>query len=191
MPGDDWQKMANLRLLLAYMYAQPAKKLLFMGGELGQWREWNHDASLDWHLLAQPLHAGVQRFLGDLNRLYREEPALHELDADSAGFEWIDCQDSENGVLLLLRRARAGAPPLVAALNFTPVARTAYRVGVPLGGFWWEVLNSDAEAYGGSGQGNLGGQEASAEPAHGRPHSLTLVLPPLGAVFLRAGHGAP
>jgi 1,4-alpha-glucan branching enzyme len=190
MPGDEWQKMAGLRLLFGYMYAQPAKKLLFMGGELGQWREWNHDASLDWDLLQQPRHAGVQRFLADLNRLYREEPALHELDADPAGFEWIDCQDSDHGVLLLLRRARGGAPSMVVALNFTPIPRTQYRVGVPVGGFWWEVLNSDAEDYGGSGQGNLGGQEAAAEPAHGRPFSLSLVLPPLAVVFLRAGHAA-
>jgi 1,4-alpha-glucan branching enzyme len=188
MPGDAWQKLANLRLLLGYMYAQPAKKLLFMGGELGQWREWNHDASLDWHLLEDPQHAGVQRWLADLNRLYLDEPALHELDADPAGFEWIDCQDSDHGVLLLLRKTRGGAPPMLVALNFTPVVRTSYRAGVPSGGFWWEVLNSDGEDYGGSGQGNLGGQEAAAEPAHGRPFSLSLVLPPLAAVFLRPGH---
>jgi 1,4-alpha-glucan branching enzyme len=189
MPGDTWQKLANLRLLLGYMYAQPAKKLLFMGAELGQWKEWNHDASLDWHLLEDPRHAGVRRFLSDLNRLYREEPALHDLDAEPAGFEWIDCQDSDNGVLLLLRRARGEAPPVVAAFNFTPIVRSEYRVGVPAGGFWWEVLNSDAEDYGGSGLGNLGGQEASEVPAHGRPFSLSLLLPPLAAVFLRAGHG--
>jgi 1,4-alpha-glucan branching enzyme len=191
MPGDLWQQLANLRLLLAYMYAQPAKKLLFMGAELAQWREWNHDSSLDWHLLQDPQHAGVQRWMGDLNRLYREEPALHELDADPAGFEWIDCQDSDHSVLLLLRKARGAAPPLVAAFNFTPVGRTGYRVGVPAGGFWWEVLNSDAEEYGGSGQGNLGGQDAAEVPAHGRPFSLSLVLPPLGALFLRPGHGSP
>jgi 1,4-alpha-glucan branching enzyme len=189
MPGPDEQKLANLRLLLGYMYAQPAKKLLFMGADLAQWREWNHDASLDWHLLQDPRHAGVQRWLADLNRLYREEPALHELDCDPAGFEWIDCQDSENSVVLVLRKAKGPAPPVVAAFNFTPVARRGYRVGVPGGGFWWEVLNSDAEDYGGHGEGNLGGQEASATPAHGRPHSLSLVLPPLSAVFLRQGHG--
>ena len=191
MPGHDAQKLANLRLLFGYMYAQPAKKLLFMGGELGQWKEWNHESSLDWHLLEDARHLGVQRWLADLNRLYREEPALHELDCDPAGFEWIDCQDSENSVLMLLRKARGGAPPVVVALNFTPVARDDYRVGVPGAGFWWEVLNSDAEDYGGGGQGNMGGQEASAIPAHGRPFSLNLVLPPLSAVFLRQGHDPP
>jgi 1,4-alpha-glucan branching enzyme len=188
MPGDDRQKLANLRLLLGYMYAQPAKKLLFMGGEFGQWREWNHESSLDWHLLQDPRHAGVQRWMADLNRLYQDEPALHQLDCDPAGFEWIDCQDSQNGVLLLLRKARGGAPPIVAAFNFTPVGRQDYRVGVPGGGFWWEVLNSDAEDYGGGGEGNLGGQDATPLPAHGRPFSLNLVLPPLSAVFLRQGH---
>jgi 1,4-alpha-glucan branching enzyme len=188
MPGDSPQKLANLRLLFGYMYAQPAKKLLFMGGELGQFREWNHDASLDWHLLGDPRHAGLQRWVGDLNRLYRDEPALHELDCDPAGFEWIDCQDSDQGVLLVLRKARGAAPPIVAAFNFTPVSRHHYRVGVPGGGFWWEVLNSDAEDYGGGGEGNLGGQDAAPVPAHGRPFSLSLVLPPLSAVFLRQGH---
>jgi 1,4-alpha-glucan branching enzyme len=188
MPGDLPQKLANLRLLFGYMYAQPAKKLLFMGGELAQFREWNHDASLDWHLLGDPRHAGLQRWVGDLNRLYQDEPALHELDCDPAGFEWIDCQDSDQGVLLLLRKARGAAPPIVAAFNFTPVSRHHYRVGVPGGGFWWEVLNSDAEDYGGGGEGNLGGQDAAPVPAHGRPFSLSLVLPPLSAVFLRQGH---
>jgi 1,4-alpha-glucan branching enzyme len=188
MPGDDRQKLANLRLLFGYMYAQPAKKLVFMGGELGQWREWNHDGSLDWHLAADPGHAGVQRWLADLNRLYQDEPALHQLDCDPDGFEWIDCQDSQNSVVLLLRKARGGAPPVVVALNFTPVSRGKYRVGVPGGGFWWEVLNSDAVEYGGGGEGNLGGQEAAPIPAHGRPFSLELVLPPLSAVFLRQDH---
>jgi 1,4-alpha-glucan branching enzyme len=188
MPGDLPRKLANLRLLFGYMYAQPAKKLLFMGGELGQFREWNHDASLDWHLLGDPRHAGLQRWVGDLNRLYQDEPALHELDCEPAGFEWIDCQDSDQGVLLLLRKARGAAPPIVAAFNFTPVSRHHYRVGVPGGGFWWEVLNSDAEDYGGGGEGNLGGQDAAPVPAHGRPFSLSLVLPPLSAVFLRQGH---
>ena len=189
MPGDARQKLANLRLLFGYMYAQPAKKLVFMGGELGQWREWNHDGSLDWHLVQDASHAGVQRWLADLNHLYRDEPALHQLDSDPEGFEWIDCQDTQNSVLLLLRKARGGAPPVVVALNFTPVGRRGYRVGVPGGGFWWEVLNSDAEEYGGGGEGNLGGQEAAPVPAHGRPFSLELVLPPLSAVFLRQGHG--
>ncbi|HEY7509535.1 MAG TPA: 1,4-alpha-glucan branching protein GlgB [Vicinamibacteria bacterium] len=188
MPGPDEQKLANLRLLLGYMYAQPAKKLLFMGADIAQWKEWNHDASLDWHLLQDPRHQGVQRWLADLNRLYRDEPALHELDCDPAGFEWIDCQDSENSVVMILRKAKGPAPPVVAAFNFTPIPRRDYRVGVPGGGFWWEVLNGDAEDYGGSGEGNLGGQEAAAVPAHGRPYSLCLVLPALSAVFLRQGH---
>jgi 1,4-alpha-glucan branching enzyme len=188
MPGPDDQKLANLRALFGYMYAQPAKKLLFMGADIAQWKEWNHDASLDWHLLDDPRHRGVRRWLADLNRLYRDEPALHELDTDPAGFEWIDCQDSENSVVMMLRKAKGPAPPVIALFNFTPIIRRDYRVGVPGGGFWWEVLNSDAEDYGGGGEGNLGGQEASAVPAHGRSHSLCLVLPPLSAVFLRQGH---
>jgi len=184
MPGDDWQRFANLRLLLAYMFAQPGKKLLFMGTEFGQWDEWNHEASLDWHLVDYDRHAGIQNLLRDLNRLYREEPALHQLDADPAGFEWVDANDSSQSCLTFLRKDRAGSA-LLAALNFTPVPRHDYRIGVPAPGLWEEIFNSDAKEYGGSGQGNLGGAAAAPVAFHGRSQSLSLTLPPLGAVFLR------
>jgi len=186
MPGDDWQKFANLRLLFGYMYAQPGKKLLFMGGELGQWREWNHDTSLDWHLLESAPHLGVQRWIADLNRLYRSEPALHELDCDGRGFEWIDCNDSEHGVLSFLRTGRSANDLILVVCNFTPVVRRNYRVGVPRGGTWRELLNSDADVYGGSQQGNLGGLAASPVSHHGQFHSLNLILPPLAVVFLKS-----
>jgi len=189
MPGDEWQRFANLRLLFAWQHAQPGKKLLFMGGELGQLREWNHDASLDWHLLANPLNRGVQRLVGDLNRLYRAEPALHELDCDPRGFEWIDANDADQSVVTLVRLAADPAESVIVALNFTPIVRRNYRLGAPRGGFWREVLNTDARDYGGSGQGNLGGVEAAPIPLHGRTHSLTLTLPPLGAVFLKGEVG--
>jgi 1,4-alpha-glucan branching enzyme len=185
MPGDDWQKFANLRLLLAYQIAQPGKKLLFMGGEFGQWREWSHDRSLDWHLLEFTPHRGVQKWVADLNRLYREEKALHELDCDPAGFEWIDANDADHSVASFVRRGRDAADVVLAVFNFTPVLRQNYRVGVPSGGFWREVLNGDALEFGGSGQGNLGGVEAAPILSHGRFHSLNLTLPPLAAVFLR------
>jgi len=184
MPGDDWQKFANLRLLLGYQYAQPGKKLLFMGGEVGQRREWDHEGSVDWHLLAHPHHAGIQRWVRDLNRLYRSEPALHELDCQPGGFEWIDPDDRESSVLSFLRRSRGGRQVAVVC-NFTPVPRQGYRVGVPEPGRWEEVLNSDAREYGGSGWGNFGGVQAEPLPRHGRPYSLQLVLPPLAVVFLR------
>jgi 1,4-alpha-glucan branching enzyme len=186
MPGDAWQKFANLRLLYAYMWAQPGKKLLFMGGEIAQGLEWSHERSLDWHLLGVDAHAGVQRWVRDLNHLLRDEGALHARDFDPHGFEWVDCNDSEESVLTLLRRGSAGDPDLLVALNFTPLPRHSYRVGVPKGGYWTEVLNSDSERYGGAGFGNLGGQEAAPVGAHGRHHSLVLTLPPLGALFFRA-----
>jgi 1,4-alpha-glucan branching enzyme len=185
MPGDHWQKAANLRLLLGYLFTQPGKKLLFMGGEFGQWREWNHDASLDWDLLAQPLHAGVQRWVRDLNTLYRGQPACHQLDCDAAGFEWIDCHDSQQSVLCWLRKGKNPGDELLVACNFTPVSRHAYRIGVPCGSYWEEILNSDASLYGGSGQGNLGGVEAASIPWHGRAHSLNLTLPPLALLVLK------
>ncbi len=185
MPGDEWQKFANLRLLFAHMYSQPAKKLIFMGAEIGQWREWNHDASLDWHLLDFAPHATLQRWVEDLNKAYREIPALHELDFSPEGFEWIDCCDSENSVLSILRRSRSDPDRMVViALNFTPVPRYNYMMGVPRRGHWREILNSDAALYGGSGQGNMGGVDASPIPLHGRQWSVSLTLPPLGAVFL-------
>jgi 1,4-alpha-glucan branching enzyme len=186
MPGDDWRKFANLRLLFSYMYAQPGKKLLFMGGEFGQWNEWYHEVSLDWHLLEYPPHSGVKRLVKDLNTLYKDEPALHELDFHPDGFEWIDCSDSQGSILNLLRKGRSTADILMVALNFTPVPRFNYRVGVPRGGYWRELLNSDSREYGGSGHGNLGGVEASPISFHGRPHSLTLTLPPLGATFFKS-----
>ena len=186
MPGDDWQKFANLRLLLAYMYAQPGKKLLFMGDEFGQWREWHHDESLDWPLAQYDRHAGLQRLVEDLNRLYRAEPALHELDCDPAGFGWIDANDSQSSVLTFMRKGRSTDDIIVVACNFTPVPRDNYQVGVPRGGFWQQVLNSDRREYWGSGQGNLAGVEAVPVAVHGRRYSLNLALPPLGAVFFKS-----
>jgi 1,4-alpha-glucan branching enzyme len=185
MPGDDWQKRAGLRLLLGYEYTQPGKKLLFMGGELGQWREWNHDASLDWHLLDDPAHRGLQRWVRDLNTLYRAEPALHELDCEPAGFEWIDVHDAEESTLSWLRWGRGRGEALLVACNFTPVARHNHRLGVPWGGVWPEVLNGDAPLYGGSGQGNLGGVEATPVAWHGRPQSVVVTLPPLAVVVFK------
>jgi 1,4-alpha-glucan branching enzyme len=186
MPGDDWQKFANLRLLLAYMYAQPGKKLLFMGDEFGQWREWHHDESLDWPLAQYDRHAGLQRLVEDLNRLYRAEPALHELDCDPAGFGWIDANDSQSSVLTFMRKGRSTDDIIVVACNFTPVPRDNYQVGVPRGGFWQQVLNSDRREYWGSGLGNLAGVEAVPVAVHGRRYSLNLALPPLGAVFFKS-----
>jgi 1,4-alpha-glucan branching enzyme len=187
MPGDEWQRFANLRLLFAYMYAQPGKKLLFMGGEFGQVREWTHDTSLEWHVLQYPVHRGVQIWMEQLNRLYRQEPALHQLDNDPAGFEWVDCNDSSTSVISLLRKSPSPGDTVLVVCNFTPVPRTGYRVGVPSGGFWRELLNSDAREYGGSGMGNLGGRHAESTAEHGRPFSLTLTLPPLAALFFKAG----
>jgi 1,4-alpha-glucan branching enzyme len=183
MAGDDWQKFANLRALYGYMYAQPAKKLLFMGGEFAQRREWVHDASLDWHLLDYPSHAGVQHWVRDLNRFYRAEPALHEFDCESAGFEWIDCGDADSSVVSLIRKGKSTPTLVLAVCNFTPVPRKNYRIGAPQGGFWREELNSDGKEYGGSGLGNSGGVEAEPKSQHGRPFSLTLTLPPLAALF--------
>ena len=186
MPGDDWQKFANLRLLFGYMYAQPAKKLLFMGGEFGQWHEWKHEDSLEWPLLQYVPHAGLQRWVADLNQLYRSEPALHQLDCDPAGFEWIDCLDAESSIISLIRKGKSTGDLVLAVCNFTPVPRSNYLVGAPRGGFWRELLNSDATQYGGSGLGNLGGVEAAPMPLHGRPHSLALTLPPLSALFFKS-----
>jgi 1,4-alpha-glucan branching enzyme len=187
MAGTDGARFANLRLLLAWTYAQAGKKLLFMGAELAQTREWNHEQSLDWHLLGDERHAGVAALVRDLNRLYRDAGALHAGDCQPGGFEWIDCGDAENGVVSLLRRGREADPPVVAVFNFTPVLRGGYRVGLPAGGRWRELLNSDARAYGGGGAGNLGGVEAEPVPWHGRPASAVLTVPPLAAVFLAPG----
>jgi len=187
MPGDDWQKFANLRLLFSYMYAQPGKKLIFMGGEIGQWNEWYHEVSQDWHLLDYSLHSGVHRLVEDLNNLYKDEPSLHELDFHPDGFEWIDCSDAQSSVLSLIRKGSSSEDILLAVCNFTPVPRFNYRVGVPRSGYWREILNSDSREYGGSGHGNLGGVEASPISFHGRPYSLNLTLPPLGALFFKNG----
>jgi 1,4-alpha-glucan branching enzyme len=188
MPGDDWQRFANMRLLLGWQWLHPGKKLLFMGGEFGQWREWDHDRSLDWHLLDLPSHRGIQSWLRDLNRVYRTEPSLHAADFSPEGFEWIGECDPALSVLAFARRTAAGAndAPVVVICNFTPVPRQNYRLGVPHGGHWSELLNSDALIYGGSGQGNLGGIEAAPIPASGRFHSLNTTLPPLGMVVFKA-----
>jgi 1,4-alpha-glucan branching enzyme len=191
MPGDEWQKFANLRLLFASMWAQAGKKLLFMGGEFGQWREWNHDASLDWDLLEKPGHAGLSLFVRDLNRLYAAEPALHEFDFDPRGFEWIDCHDADHSIVSLERRGKGPRDRIAAAFNFTPVPRSSYLVGVDFPGDWIEILNSDAAEYGGSGMGNRGRAVALPVPSHGRPHSLSLTLPPLAAVFFKPGEESP
>jgi len=184
MPGDRWQQLANLRLLLAYEWTTPGKKLLFMGGEIGEWREWQHDGQLDWSLLEDPAHAGVQRLVGDLNALVRDERALHERDADPSGFAWAVAEDADNAVLAFVRFAPAARPVLCIG-NFTPVPRDNYRVPVPEGGFWREACNTDADFYGGSGVGNLGGVDAVPAPMRDWYWSLTLRLPPLGMVILR------
>lgn len=189
MPGDPWQKFANLRLLLTYMWTQPGKKMLFMGGEFGQWEEWNHDKSLDWHLLDHEPHEGVRRTVERLNFLLREEHALHELDVEPSGFEWIDCCDTANSIVSYLRKSRQPGAELVVVLNFTPVPRHNYQIGVPHGGYWEELFNSDAREYGGSGQGNFGGVQAAPISRHGRSHSITLTLPPLAGVILKASGG--
>jgi 1,4-alpha-glucan branching enzyme len=185
MPGDEWQKRANLRLLLGYMFAQPGKKLLFMGGEFGQEREWNHDASLDWHLLDDPRHQGLARWMRDLNTIYRGQPGLHVHDCEPAGFEWIDCNDAETSVLSFLRKGNTPDDDILVVCNFTPVTWHNYMVGAPRGGEWEEILNSDAPLYGGSGQGNLGGVTAAPIPRHGRPYLLSITAPPLGIVMFR------
>jgi len=185
MPGDDWQKFANLRLLYGYQFGHPGKKLQFMGCEFGQRSEWNHDTSLDWHLLEQPLHAGLQQWVRDLNRLYRNTPSLYELDNDPSGFEWIDCNDHETSVVSFIRRGRDSRDVLLFVCNFTPLPRHGRRVGAPSGGLWREVLNSDATLYGGSGQGNAGGATAVAQVHHGRPYRLELVAPPLSMVIFQ------
>jgi 1,4-alpha-glucan branching enzyme len=186
MPGDDWQKFANLRLLFGYMYGHPGKKLLFMGGEFGQWNEWYHEKSLDWDLLDHPAHQGIRRWVQDLNHLYRTEPSLHEADFEQAGFEWIDFRDADSSIIIFARKGKTSGDIMLAAANFTPVPRLSYRVGVPRGGFWREVVNSDALIYGGSGHGNFGGINTTPLPSHGRQQSLQLVLPPLGIVFLKS-----
>ena len=185
MSGDQWQQLAGLRLLLAGQYAVPGKKLQFMGAELGQWTEWNHDAELDWPLRAFPVHEGLRKLLHDLNRLYRELPALHQADHDHRGFEWIVGDDSANCVVAWIRSTLDGREQIVVVLNYTAAVRSNYRVGVPVAGYYSEELNSDSQVYGGSGVGNQGGLYSTAEPSHGREHSLSMTVPPLAAVFFR------
>ncbi len=184
MPGDRWQRFANLRLLFGYMWGHPGKKMLFMGCEFAQLREWNHDMSLDWHLLDAPLHAGMRAWVRDLNRALASHPALHADDFTSAGFAWVKHDDAAQTVLSFLRNDPGGSAPVLVVCNMTPVPRHDYRLGVPRGGHWREVLNSDATHYGGSGLGNLGGADAQTIPAHGHAQSLRLTVPPLSAVFL-------
>jgi 1,4-alpha-glucan branching enzyme len=183
MPGDAWQKHANLRSLYGYMFVHPGKKLMFMGGEIGQWREWNHDWQLDWDVLGDAKHAGLQRWCRDLNRCYQDHAALWQDDFDPEGFSWIDCNDHEHSVVALIRRSEADH--VVAVVNFTPVVRYGYRIGVPADGAYVEVLNSDAEAYGGSNVGNQGMVHTEAIASHGYPRSLNLSVPPLGFLLLK------
>lgn len=185
MPGDDWQKFANLRLLYGYMYGHPGKKLLFMGQEFAQRLEWNHDEGLQWHLLEYPDHERLQRWLKELNYFYKTEPALYENDFDAQGFEWMDCIDWERGIISFMRKSKFDGSAVLVVYNFTPVPRTNYRIGIPMGGYWREALNSDAKEYGGSGYGNLGGIESAPLPYQGRYHSLSLVVPPLAALFFK------
>ena len=183
IPGDEWQKFANLRLLLGFMFAHPGKKLLFMGGEFGQWREWNHEESLDWHLLENPKHKELAKWVSDLNAMLKSKPALYELDFEKEGFEWISFDDSQQSVISFLRRGKNSDQNILVACNFTPVPRYNYRIGVPSKGFWKEILNSDAKEYGGSGVGNLGGVETEEVSFHSRNYSLSITLPPLGILF--------
>ncbi len=185
MPGDDWQKFANLRVLFGYMYAQAAKKLLFMGGEIAQRTEWDHDGQLEWEQLQHASHLGIQRWVADLNRVYRNEPALHEDDVTPHGFEWIDCNDAESSVISLIRKGHTTQDIILVVCNFTPVPQPNYRVGVPRGGYWQEILNSDSSWYGGGNWGNGGGVNAEPVPLHARSHSLTVTVPALAAVFFK------
>ncbi|MBI5238268.1 MAG: 1,4-alpha-glucan branching protein GlgB [Deltaproteobacteria bacterium] len=183
MPGDEWQRFSNLRLLYGYMFTHPGKKLLFMGGEFGQVKEWNHEESLEWHVLEYPLHSGLKQWVKDLNRHYRSNESLWTRDFESAGFEWIDCNNFEESVVSYLRKGENEGACTIVICNFTPVLRLNYLVGAPSGGLWKEALNSDALEYGGSGRGNMGGVRAYEAPSHGRPYSLSITLPPLSTVI--------
>jgi 1,4-alpha-glucan branching enzyme len=185
MTGDEWQKFANVRALYAYMYGMPGKKLLFMGSEFGQWTEWDHEKSLDWHLLDHDRHQGLARFIQDLNRVYKDEASLHDLDFSAKGFEWLDASDAANSVLSFFRKSSKTGDRILVVCNLTPVPRFNYRLGVNEEGTWKEILNSDAHEYGGSGLGNFGQVATHPLPAHGRLHSLTLTLPPLGVLYLK------
>jgi len=184
LPGDRWQKLANLRALYAYQWAHPGKQLLFMGGEIAQWREWDAETSLDWHLLEQSDHQGVQSLVRDLNRVYRETPALWEVDFEPSGFRWLEPNDAATNVLAFARFGKDPKRPLVCVCNLSPVPRYGYRVGMPVSDRWREALNTDSTFYGGSGEGNLGEVEVEALPWHDQPYSAELTLPPLGVVWL-------
>jgi 1,4-alpha-glucan branching enzyme len=186
MPGDNWQRFANLRAYFGFMWAHPGKKLVFMGAEIAQWREWNHDAEIDWNLADNPAHAGIRRLVRDLNRIYANEPALFERDSDSGGFRWIVGDDRENSVFAFLRIGTSGERPVLAICNMTPVPRYHYRVGVPVAGEWREILNTDAAEYGGSNLGNGGVSQTVSAPSHGQPQSLDLLLPPLATLYLHS-----
>jgi 1,4-alpha-glucan branching enzyme len=185
MPGDTWQKFATLRLLYGYMYGHPGKKLLFMGGEFGQRNEWDFEKSLDWHLLEQEPHRRLQRWVKDLNRIYQAEEALHQLDFERRGFEWVDTKDWEKSIISFVRKEKTQHSQVLVVLNFTPTPRMNYRLGVSGSEYWKEILNSDAAEYGGSGQGNLGGVSTEAHPFHGKEHSIRISLPPLGVLFFK------
>jgi 1,4-alpha-glucan branching enzyme len=187
MPGDEWQKFANLRMFYAWMYGQPGKKLLFMGGEFGQWREWNHDASLDWDLLDLPPHDGLRRLVQHLNYTYKSEPALWQQDDNYEGFEWIDFHDADNSVVSFMRKSRDGET-IVFVVNATPIVRHDYRLGVPGPGFYREIINTDAETYGGGNVGNLGGVQSEDRQWMGREHSILIQLPPLATVAFKFDH---
>jgi 1,4-alpha-glucan branching enzyme len=186
MPGDEWQRFANLRAYFAYMYAHPGKKLLFMGGEFAQWSEWDHQRSLDWHLLEHKPHSGMQALIRQLNHCYRDLPALFEVDFEAQGFEWIDCDDAQHSIYAWLRRDRNGQF-MICLCNFTPVVRTNYRLGVPMAGSYRVILNTDSEQFGGSGTGSMGQVQTQQHSAHGRAVSLELCLPPLATLWLQPG----
>jgi 1,4-alpha-glucan branching enzyme len=185
MPGDQWQQLANLRLLLGYMFAHPGKKLHFMGAEFAQWAEWNHEQSIEWHLLQYAPHQGIHQWVKDLNHFYRSEPALYERDFVPEGFEFIDFSDYQNSIISFVRKSADRKHLVLAVCNFTPQTWKGYRIGVPQEGLWQEALNSDSKTYGGSNQGNIGGQQTSATPCHGKPYSLVLTIPPLGILFFK------
>jgi 1,4-alpha-glucan branching enzyme len=186
MPGDRWRQFANQRALFAYMWARSGKKLIFMGEEIGQWKEWDHDSSLDWNLLDYPDHREIQVLVRDLNRIYREEPALWEADTDPAGFRWIEADDADSNLIAFMRIAPSSGRRIVCVCNFSPVLRSRLRVGVPSPGRYREILNTDSEAYGGSNVGNMGGVEAAAVPWHGFPYSIAIEMPPLAAIWFAA-----
>jgi 1,4-alpha-glucan branching enzyme len=185
MPGDHWQKFANLRAYLGFMWGHPGKKLLFMGAEIAQWAEWNHDAHIDWATLDDNAHAGVQRLVRDLNRVYRAEAALHERDAEGEGFRWVIGDDRSNSVFAFLRFGTEGARPILVVCNLTPAPRHDYRIGVPRAGRWHEIVNTDSAFYGGGNVGNEGAVQAVGYAAHGQAQSIVLTLPPLATVMLR------